>query len=299
MGSLDETAGASIKNYFEDSTELSNAKGLGASKNTDGALKLINEFSRRNVQGFWPHINRARLANALRGRIANPDKINQRSTGLCGVVAMVRVWAFECPDKYVSFAIDLFEKGVGEMRGRQTHSARRIEPSSSLKNATPPPGMNAADWIVAASIRESLNLAFGYSPGEGMFQIEAFTWPWDVKKQFDALGYTHVRSAINIASPQGYESLMKASELYQSGWRVILLINMRLLTGERAGLIKTPDHYVGLNSAIVRRISSGRPELYPFELWCWGASQRVPKSGQTISLDEVTDSYFGYTAGRF
>lgn len=285
--------------YFSDSDSLAGMRGLGPRPECSKALAKLEQFAQRARPGLWPHIGRASLFNSLRARVELPKLVHQRSTGLCGITAMVHLWAHDFPEKYVTFALDLYERGFGIMAGRDTHSARRIQASVELRHANPPPGISAADWIVAASIRESLNKVFHYSPGEGVFQIEAFTWPGDLAKQFHALGYTHVRGRFTPGRTQGYDSLMRASELYQRGWRVIMLIHVRLLAGERAGAIKLPNHYAGLNSPIVRKLSCGKPMLFPFELWTGGASRIVCEQGGPIELETVTGNYFGFIAGKF
>jgi hypothetical protein len=285
--------------YFSDGDRLKGMQGLGARPDCAKALAMLEQFGLRQRQGLWPHIRRTSLFNGLRARVELPNLVHQRSTGLCGVAAMVRVWAHAFPEKYVAFATDLYERGVGVMSGRDTHSARRIQPSVELRNANPPPGMSVADWIVAASIRESLNKIFQYSPGEGVFHIEAFTWPGDLGKQFHALGYTRVRGKFTPGQTQGYDSLMLASELYQRGWRVIMLIHARLFEGARAGVFKYPNHYAGLNSPIVRKISVGKPMLHPFELWTGGAVKTIGEQGGPIELDTVIGNYFGFVAGKF
>jgi hypothetical protein len=287
------------RGYFSDDASLKGGTGLGRRPDHEKALAKLDEFLQRRSQGLWPHIRRTSLYNGLRARVEAPDRVHQRSTGLCGVVAMVRVWAHTFPEKYATFAIDLYERGIGIMAGGDTHSARRIQPSVSLRTANPPPGMSVADWIVAASIRESLNRVFNYAPGEGVFHIEAFTWPGDLAKQFHALGYTQVRGKFTPGRTQGYDSLMLASALYQRGWRVIMLIHARLFEGASAGLVKYPNHYAGLNSAIVRKISCGKPMLHPFQLWSAGRSQQVSERGGPIELDTVIGNYFGFVAGKF
>lgn len=284
--------------YFKDSAKLK--KGTQEPGNlTDDVLDTLNVFENRRAQGFWPHISRAKLAEGLRGRLYDPDVVNQKYTGLCGFVAMVRVWARDIPDTYLAFAIDLYEKGVGTMRGKNTHSVRTIRPSVELRNHNPPPEIDPADWLVSASIRESLNLVLDYSPGEGVFQIEALTWPWDPEKQFRALGYTKIRGGCTVHQSQGYESLKTASNLYEAGWRVIMLVNSWLLERGSLPAVKFPNHYVALNSPIVKCLTPGPPLLNEFSLWSWGATHKIPKNGRYIPLQTVVDNYYGYVAGKF
>lgn len=288
------------KSLFPDGDELATTHGLGPPTSKKAALLLIKEFEARRVQSMWPHMWQKSFAEDLRERILDPDGVNQETTGLCGVVAMVRIWAYELPEKFVAFAIDLFERGEGLMAGRDTHSSRKVRPSVELRTSAPPPGMNYADWIVSASIRESLNWVFNYTPGEGIFQIKAFTWPGDPAKQFEALGYTHIKGSFTPGKCQGYESLMKASDLYQRHWRVVMLIDAALIDFVKyAGLVRMPNHYVGLNSPIVPRVSSGAPSLNPFKIWTWGRTVDIPSWKGPVPLQTVISNFYGFVAGKF
>jgi hypothetical protein len=299
-------------NYFTDADQLGNQRGItGPQPRLAPAFKQLEEFKARRPQGLWPHINRSLLADQLRDTLVDPNLVDQFSTNVCGVVAIVRVWARDFPLQYVRFALDLYSKGSAHMVGKSPRTARIVKPSVELRHASPPQGMRHADWIVAAAVRESLNRVFDYSPGEGIFAIKAFTLPGDVVREFKALGYTKIRDDVKIGQPSGYENLMSASQLYQAGWRVIMLINSGLLDGsptdetetrwgvpQSAGL-HIPDHWVGLDSAIVPVVTSGKPLLHPFKVWSWGRSKTISAKGLPVPLDAVSSRYFGYVAGRY
>jgi hypothetical protein len=76
--------------YFEDDPDLLKPTGLGAPKSKRTALELIDQFAKRSVQGMWPHMGRSSFIEDLKDRILSPDQVDQRTTALCGVVAMVR-----------------------------------------------------------------------------------------------------------------------------------------------------------------------------------------------------------------
>ncbi|MEY4580440.1 MAG: hypothetical protein RL701_5143 [Pseudomonadota bacterium] len=266
------------------------------------AWKLVDDFAKRTNSGLWHHISRRSLVLSLRQRIDFPDETQQGSTNLCGVSVMVSAWAYECTVQYVTFAIDIFEKGRGFMVGRNPQAARSIQPSVELRTAVPPIGMEHADWLVSASIRESLNRVFNYTPGEGIFAIKAFTTPGDVVTQFRALGYRNVRDTVSIAKTQGYGSLMEASHLYQSHWRVVLLINSWLIgdRSRRNHLIRYGNHWVALSSAIVPVVGTDSQAVRPLQRWSGGSKgTTVSDGGKPILLSDVIHSYFGYIAGRF
>jgi hypothetical protein len=289
-------------NYFDNPDSLATVDtSLGPPKRKEPAMARIRAFGARRGRSFFPQITRESLFVALSERVIDPDGVNQKTTGLCGVVVIVRLWAYEFPEEFAKFAIDLFEKGEAVMRGDNTTHTRQIRPSTTLRDAAPPPGLNRADWIVSASIRESLNKIFKhYNPlGDTLHSISC-TWPGDLKRQFSALGYTNLRGRFTPGKTQGYESLMEASRLFRAHWRVVLLINHCLLENETTFLVHYPDHYVGLTSPITPRISTGEPTLYPFNVWSYAANDTlISDRGGPIALETVRKNYFGFVAGKF
>jgi hypothetical protein len=204
--------------YFTDAEELGTAYGLDPQKSRRllPARSLLDAFDKQRPAGLWTHINRTQLSRELRARILDPNTVDQASANLCGVVSVIRTWAFDFPLEYTRFALDLYTRGKAQMIGRSARMARVVSPSTDLRHAPPPQGMAHADWIVAASVRESLNRVFDYSPGEGIFSIKAWTLPSDVERELKSLGYIRVRNKANVAQSSGYETLMEASQLYQS-----------------------------------------------------------------------------------
>jgi len=254
-------------NWFTDADELGTETGLGDrdSGEVGRALQLVAEFAKRRTASAWPHLVRAKVAAGLADRLRNPDLMDQYTTNLCGVVAVVRTWAYDSPAEYATLAIKLFELGHGVMVGHRRFGGRSIKPSADLKAAAPKSGMNHADWLVLSAIRESLNAIFDYSPTEGIFFIKAWSFPSDVEAEFRALGYNKIVNTANFASHRGYDNLMDASARYEKGWRVILLVNANLLSGVRGGVFTFSDHWIRAELAhrgFHRREASSLPVQY-------------------------------------
>jgi hypothetical protein len=274
--------------------------GARSGERIDHALALIDAFGKLPRRYVWPHIDHGRFLDELLDRVLHPGHVNQYTTNLCGVFSIMRIWAFDFPAEYTKLALDLYEKGEGRMIGASSRNASWIRPSSDLRHALPPNGMAHADWVIAASVRESLNHVFDYSPTEGIFSIKAWSFPGDVEREFKRLGYTRIRSKTNLVSTRGYDNLMEASQLYQSGWRVALIIDSGLLESPiRSGRTPVADHWVGLDSAIVPKLGPSVPFLHSFKVWSWAASVQVPASGQPIPLETVAQRYYGFVAGKF
>jgi len=110
-----------------------------------------------------------------------------------------------------------------------------------------------------------------------------------------------VVNTANGVSTSGYNNLMDASAKYDEGWRVILLINARLLQDPipTAPLVNTSNHWIGLNQSITVNTFSGANMVYPFEVYSWDGLYTVPRADQPIPLKTLSSCYFGYVAGRF
>ncbi len=96
--------------------------------------------------------------------------------------------------------------------------------------------------------------------------------------------------------------LVEASDRYDDDWRVILLINSRLLDMKDIGahaLVNHSDHWVDLNSPISVCLFGDKQTVQPFEVYSWNGRYHVPRWRKPVSLTTVLDSYFGYVAGRY
>lgn len=292
-------------NWFTDSNQLTTKKqGLGSRSTADvaRARAMVTDF-RKGTRKVFSHLDRTKVADGLNARLSDPNSFDQGHTWLCGVITFVRVWAFDHPVEYVRLAVDLFETGSGRLKGHNKYGGKAISPSNALKNCSPRPEMNQADWLVLASVREAFNNVWGYSDNEGIFHIRAWNLPSDVVNEFRAAGYTRIRNKANWLQSSGYDNLMEAGELYDSGWRVILLINDRLLSrGEIAGpgVINTSNHWVGLDSDITIVTFGDNPMLQPFDVYSWDGHYSVPNWNppKPIPLRTFNPCYFGFVAGH-
>jgi hypothetical protein len=286
------------------------------------ALHLIAEFKARGAQssptnpcakdGIWLNVCRNKVADGLENRIYFPEKLNQLSTNICGVAAFVRQWIKDDPVGFAWLGICLYEHGRGVM-GRGKYHGKLICPSKELLNSTIPyrqikdrPGraieMNHADWIVMASIREAFNSIFNYSAEEGPFAIKAWNFPSEVVATFKAAGYTNVVDHTSWDKNKGWDNLMEASYKFQDKWRVVLLINMRMLndkTIDTQAAVATSDHWVGLQSAIEMKFVGSESRINAFRVFTWGGEQKVPLSWPDVSLNALLKNYYGYIAAKY
>lgn len=288
------------------------------------AHELVDNFSNSSIGGnIWLHLGgkRKAVAESLHARIDDPNKIDQLATNLCGVVSVVRDWAYDDPIDYAWLGIQLYETGRGRM-GRGKMLGKIIAPSTDLKNSRVPESkyksggskpMDPADWIILAPIREAFNTVLKY-PGIWE-EVSAINTPADVVEFFKKSGYTKIVSKTNWIEGDGYSNMMEASDLCDQGWKVVLLINSRLLYDNKAttqAVVATSDHWVGLlpsdgGSAISvnlfwRMNESTESDRIGISFKChsWGDIVSVPNKGDFISFSEAfLKHYYGFIAAKY
>jgi hypothetical protein len=292
-------------NWFTDADQLGKPKTevtTPSSGGLDQAKAIIQAFYNRNGNSpYFTQLNRYAVAKDVMDRLSKPDSFNQGNTWLCGIATFVRVWAMDAPAQYAQLAVDLFEKGKGTLAGSKKHDGRAIEPSQELRTSPAGSGVSPGDWIILASIRESFNDVFDYSADEGIFRIKSWNFPSDVEGEFKASGYSKVRNNAGL-SRGGINTLDEASDLFDAGWRVILLVHSDIissttpLTGQ---IFRTSNHWVGLKSTV--DVTRWGPEwkVNPFDVYSWNGPRRIPGWKAPVPLGVFNSYFFGYVAGLY
>jgi hypothetical protein len=276
------------------------------------ALTLVAEFATKDGANVWPSLGRFTVSMGLVTRINDPTKINQGFQNLCGVTSVVRAWAQDCPVDYAWLGIQLFETGVGRF-GRGQMQGEIIRPSADLKKSAVPKGMHQTDWLILASVHETLVKkhghamqdalgAFGglnYTKDEGFLAYRAWQNPSEVVAAFKATGYSNVIDNTSPTTHKGINDLQQANNLMRDGWRVSLLINARMLDdrfGTQAKLVSSSDHWVGMTELI----NVMGEYTYPFNVYSWGKSMRVPSDSKVDKMKtaDLLLNFYGFVAGR-
>lgn len=273
------------------------------------AHDLINQFASRSGNSVWLNVpDRGLVAQGLHARVDNPDSINQMSTNVCGIVGFMRNWATDDPVDFAWLGIQLYETGRGRV-GRGQYCGKVIAPSPWLKSYPVPQGMDPADWITLASVREAFNGVFKYPDPVLGETLSAINFPGDVVAGFKAAGYTNVIDRTSWDRSVGYDNATDASDEFVQDYRVVLLINARLLsdaTASTEAVVPTSDHWVGLCSEIGINFF-WRPDA-PEEadrtgvrltVNSWGRLVSVPNQGDYLPLKTFVNHYYGYIAAKF
>lgn len=326
-------------NWFTDADQLgASTPGLKSKGGPayDRALAIIQAFSSRTgTSPHWKNLNRYAIAKDITARLKDPDTFNQGSTWMCGIATFARVWAVDCPEQYAQLAVDLFEKGQGTLTGAKKYAGKVIKPSATLLASPAGNGVSHGDWIVLASIREAFNQIFDYQADEGIGHIRAWNMPSDVEGEFKAAGYSKIVSKAGWGSG-GIGSLDEASDYYDRGWRVILLVHSDIVSDRAAGaapagpapapipntpenfgkiwrvdkgpdtpppikgqVLRTSNHWVGLNSSVTITRWGADWMVQPFEVYSWDGKHTVPGWKRAVPLRIFNDYFFGYVAAQF
>jgi hypothetical protein len=278
------------------------------------AQQLVAQFKARHGGGIWLNVDRNQVADGLQDRLMNSNLIAQNNTNLCGIAAFVSAWAKDDPVGYAWLGISLFEAGWGRI-GRGSMFGKEVRPSADLKNAPIPHmekyyrngharQMNHADWIILASVREAFNTVFTrYTGTDPLEPIQGMATPGEVVQEFKAAGYTTIIEKTNWALGEGYDNINEASRYLQSKWRVVLLINMRMLDDAtidtEARLIRTSDHWIRLTSPIQMNLVGKDYIISPFKVFTWGKEKQVPDKLPSITLPTFLKNYYGFIAAKY
>ncbi len=286
--------------------------GEQSARNSDAAwaLKLIDDFRSQTTGGAFPNMTRAKVADQLKIRANDPTKLNQADTYLCGVTSVIRAWAQDSPVDYAWLGIQLYNLGRGRL-GKGAMLGQIIEPSMDLRRSGLPAGMEEADWIVLASVHETLTLKFGsraqdaigllggrrYTREEGVLHYRGWQTAEEVVGAYRAIGCRNVIDNTSYTSNKGIKDLEKANDYLRDGWRVSLLINDRLLYDNQIGtqaLVATSDHWVGM----LETVSVMGDYIFAFNVFSWGEKKRVPVRGDKIQVRDFIKEFYGFVAAR-
>ncbi|MEM7772706.1 MAG: hypothetical protein AAF327_19620 [Cyanobacteria bacterium P01_A01_bin.37] len=153
------------------------------------AKQMIDSFEQSQKSGMWPHLEKAKVVETMRARIAKPFHLDQKQQPFCGPTSIVFELIRKQPIRYVQMCQQLFEQGMCQ------GTTRILEASPYLRKASKEMDMAQADWMLIATMRESENLLFPVDPHAPTLvrNIAGMTKSWEMKGWVkEILGYSHV-----------------------------------------------------------------------------------------------------------
>jgi hypothetical protein len=305
--------------YFTDADQLDDVlKGKERRQSSDQAYahELCDYWINTTKTVYWPTLSKKAVREGLHARIDNPDLIKQGPTGLCGPAGFLRALSYDDPCEFAKFGAIIFSGGWYNL-GKGRKGLKMIKPSDATRMSEVPPGMDHADWLILASLRDAFNSVFDYK--------------WDWKNQmtgmsvhsvadfFKAAGYSTVVENLGGAGlfagsvSKGYDNIEKANAYFLKGFAVVILIDADLLKTATPGTSMVANHWIALRSTIdVNRFwkkpsgnQSSQIGIQIPEVWSWGDKKRVPpypdgkSSGDFyMAFEDFCKCYYGFVAAK-
>jgi hypothetical protein len=250
------------------------------------AADLIFSFMKRMGQNYFPNLDRDQVGIDLLLRVSNPNILNQRSAKICGPMGFLYSIAFDSPAVYAKYAIDLYEKGkavLGELK---------IDPSSDCRQYSPPPPMSPADWLTAASLRDSENFWFNYSSvgdDDGSTRLE------EMVKWFEKAGYGDVHYESNLFYSLKLNDIDVVNRYYNAGYRIVLRINSKLLYPETQNKKSSKGNHI----VILRSPISIVGNTISLKVYTWAEILKpIPAPNTQMSPSGFLEHWYGYVVAR-
>jgi len=251
-----------------------------------------SEFG-RDVFGPPPafkNIARSDFETLLAERVADPIKINQKETSLCGPASLMFLTAQRAPSEYERFVKELYESGTSQLRGI------KITPGTNCKNYDPGDHIPSADWVALASIRDSENLIWNYD--EANDEFGGITLPMTLAGWLKDAEFKGIENETNLYVTKGESNFREAADLFRRGYHVCILVDWEIVDGcpLRGALSQTftlPNHWVTITS-----ITKVTPEDVQFEVFSWGKTHKVGGAGP-LTMKNLFQNYYGYVACTF
>ena len=293
---------------------------MAAPQSKQFAKQLVNEHLKGAGNGYyWPKVKEEEVAAGLIDRVDRPDIVYQSAANVCGMASFVHDLLETDPVLYTWLGIHLFKSAKGRL-GRGKESIE-ITASVQTRSSPLPAGMNHADWIVLASLRDYSNkvLKYGYNtkvpvlsdiPILGIFgqswvaePVAGINWPKDLEVLLRAAGFSRVVNAADTLSLAGYKNFQRAGELYEAGYQVMLLISNSMLTGGKP--TPTAEHWVTLESKIEENMFAfkGSEQATGVNFTIFNPAKRskykvAAAPAAYLPLKRVLDNFYGFVAAR-
>ena len=253
---------------------------LGA---TDLASFAIDQFELSTAVGVWPHISKATLITDLRARRWNALNIHQKSSNFCGPTSIVYELARTQPRRYVDLCRQLYETGGFWSR------TKRIDAPDGLRQSPVGQGMEAADWMLIATMRNEENAIFGVGHDSTGLQsgIEGLTTHWEME------GWTNeILLKDNVANSTTFvwgelDAIRYADQVWNAGGNAFVMIHHDMLSAPSGFVPPWPDHWVVYAGGLTE--SAGR---ISFNVYSWGAVYPVD-----TTVEHFDDCMFGVVTG--
>jgi len=187
----------------------------------DDARALVDDFENSARTGMWTGIRKADIVEGLRERISNSSLVYQAGSPLCGPAVFTYELATDDPVAYAKAVIDLFTGGPAVI------GTLLLKPKTDLIFNPFTGGVDPADWVMMASLRDSSNWFFDMESVDDY--VGAATIPSTMASWLQTVGFSKVINQTNLWYAKDSSSLMRASSYLTQEYRVLLFINSAMV----------------------------------------------------------------------
>ena len=246
----------------------------------------IKEFERSTRAGVWKNIAKPALIADLRNVVSNPSAtILQSKAPFCGPASVLYALAKRDSKKLVKMCQDLYETG-------QFNTQHLVfKASDTLKNSKVGFNMSLSNWILQASIRDTMNATIDIDSQTG--GLGGITTPGEMQELAkELLGLTTAHHSTYAWGE--VDAIKYANGKFNNGGVAFLLIDKSMLPGESQSTVYYPNHWVVFEGNL--KIDAGVYDVFgtgniALRCWTWGQQFSVK-----VSEEKFEDCFFGVVA---
>jgi len=200
--------------------------------------RVIDRFARagaalhaleRSTKQAWKNIDRAAVVAGLRARVADPALISQQKTKFCGTAAVAFELARRDPARYVETVAAIYTDGAFTTKtGRRITAERELRDGAMPVPETSSPAIDAADWLLTATLRDDENGVFDIDGEDARSNIAGFTLRAEMAAWTrDILGLKP--TIVSCVTSGEVDAIRRADATLRAGGTALLLIDANLI----------------------------------------------------------------------
>jgi hypothetical protein len=230
---------------------------------TDLADWAADLFERSAADGLWRAIDKSSLVANVRRRRQKAAEIDQVRSNFCGPTSVAYELARTQPRRYVELCRQLYETGGFWSR------SKRVEADERLRAGAVGQGMDPADWMLIATMRDSENALFKVeSDATGIMSgLQGMTFPWEIKGWAREILLKDEVDVDMCAFFGELDAIERAQEVHDRGGSTFILLNMAVLKKGDRSIPPFPDHWVVFRGNLDTSDAGNR---IAFDVYTWG-----------------------------
>jgi hypothetical protein len=264
---------------------------LGSGPQHGRAYQILENFVLNNadIRGYFPFIDRAKVAVSLKMRITRPDFIYQVHSNMCGPAAFTYALLQRDIPAYTKYVTELYDFGVSML------GTLRVSPSWNFRMAEKPPGFDPADWIAMGSLRDSANWLFDYVYNSPVEKLRGGTYEGTMAGWLRDAGFKNVVEEVHGLGANVL-NIRLCNQYFNQRYTVLLLVNSQMLVPEKqSDWSLTSNHFVVLK----RPIEISADSYVQTTVYTWGDDNfKIPHAEAKLSVSDFLENYYGFIAAK-